>query len=70
MPRPNLRRARPIIRDFCARNKVSYSETSLFGAYRVVVRYLNRVGRGAVDPFRCPLAADYGRIWARLLRRP
>jgi fatty acid desaturase len=61
MPRPNLRRARPIVRDFCARNKVNYSETSLFGAYRVVVRYLNRVGRGAVDPFRCPQAADYGR---------
>ena len=59
MPRPNLRRAQPIVRAFCARNKVSYTETSLIGAYRVVVRYLNRVGRAARDPFRCPLAAEY-----------
>jgi hypothetical protein len=38
---------------------VSYTETSLLGAYRVVVRYLNQVGLGARDPFRCPLAAEY-----------
>jgi fatty acid desaturase len=62
MPRPNLRRAQRIVRDFCAQNKVTYTETSLFGAYRVVVDYLNRIGRGAIDPFRCPLAAEYGRI--------
>ena len=35
--------------------------------YRVVVRYLNRVGRAARDPFRCPLAAEY-RAWGS--RRP
>jgi fatty acid desaturase len=52
MPRPNLRRARPIVRDFCARNKLSYSETSLFEAYRVVVRYLNRVGAAPSIRFR------------------
>ena len=59
MPRPNLRRAQPIVREFCVRNKVGYTETSLIGAYRVVVRYLNRVGLAARDPFRCPLAAEY-----------
>lgn len=59
MPRPNLRRAQPIVRAFCVRNNVGYTETSLIGAYRVVVRYLNRVGRAARDPFRCPLAAEY-----------
>ena len=41
------------------RNKVGYTETSLIGAYLVVVRYLNRVGLAARDPFRCPLAAEY-----------
>ncbi|WP_166352307.1 fatty acid desaturase family protein [Phytoactinopolyspora limicola] len=59
MPRPNLRRAQPIVREFCARHQVAYTETSLFGSYRIVVRYLNRVGLGARDPFACPLAAEY-----------
>jgi hypothetical protein len=59
MPRPNLRRAQPIVRAYCVRNKVGYTETSLIGAYQVVVRYLNRVGIAARDPFRCPLAAEY-----------
>jgi hypothetical protein len=59
MPRPNLRRAQPIVRDFCTSHRVSYTETSLLSAYRIVIRYLNRVGSGARDPFRCPLAAQY-----------
>jgi fatty acid desaturase len=59
MPRPNLRRAQPIVRDFCSRHRVTYTETSLLGAYRVVVRYLNQVGLGARDPFRCPLVVQY-----------
>jgi hypothetical protein len=59
MPRPNLRRAQPIVRDFCASYRVSYTETSLLSAYRIVVRYLNDVGSGAPDLFRCPLAEQY-----------
>jgi fatty acid desaturase len=59
MPRPNLRRAQPIVRDFCSRHRVTYTETSLFGAYRIVVRYLNQVGLGRSDPFRCPLVVQY-----------
>jgi fatty acid desaturase len=59
MPRPNLRRAQPIVRDFCSSHRVTYTETSLLGAYRVVVRYLNQVGLGASDPFRCPLVVQY-----------
>jgi fatty acid desaturase len=59
MPRPNLRRAQPIVRDFCADHRVTYTETGLLSAYRIVVRYLNQVGLGASDPFRCPLAAQY-----------
>jgi fatty acid desaturase len=59
MARPNLRRAQPIVRDFCSRHRVTYTETSLLGAYRIVVRYLNQVGLGVGDPFRCPLVVQY-----------
>ncbi|WP_026874377.1 fatty acid desaturase family protein [Jiangella gansuensis] len=59
MPRPNLRRAQPIVREFCAKHKITYTETSLFDSYRVVVRYLNDVGLQARDPFKCPLTAQY-----------
>ena len=56
MPRPNLRRARAIVRGYCDQRQITYTETGLMSAYRVAVRYLNAVGRGAADPFRCPLA--------------
>jgi fatty acid desaturase len=59
MPRPNLRRAQPVVRDFCSNHRVTYTETSLLSAYRIVVRYLNQVGLGARDPFRCPLVTQY-----------
>jgi len=59
MPRPNLRRAQHIVRDYCAASRVTYTETSLLSAYRIVVRYLNQVGSGAPDLFRCPLAEQY-----------
>jgi fatty acid desaturase len=59
MPRPSLRRAQPIVSDFCASHRVGYTETSLLSAYRIVVRYLNQVGHHASDPFRCPLTAKY-----------
>ncbi|SFT99914.1 Fatty acid desaturase [Geodermatophilus amargosae] len=55
MPRPNLRRAQPIVRAFCREVGVNYTQTSLVGSYRIVVRYLNRVGLGERDPFTCPL---------------
>ena len=58
MPRPHLRRARPIVRDFCAQRGISYTETTLFGSYRIVVRYLNEVGLAARDPFQCPITAE------------
>ncbi|NED95993.1 acyl-CoA desaturase [Phytoactinopolyspora alkaliphila] len=58
MARPNLRKAQPIVRDFCARHKVMYTETSLLGSYKIVVDYLNKVGLGARDPFACPLAGQ------------
>ncbi len=58
MPRPNLRRARTIIKPFCIDNGVSYTETTLRKSYGIVVRYLNMVGLRAGDPFTCPLVAS------------
>jgi fatty acid desaturase len=58
MPRPNLRKVQPMVREHCAKHGISYTETSLVGSYRMVVRYLNRVGLGERDPFVCPLVAS------------
>lgn len=59
MPRPNLNRARPIVREYCREHGVPYTETGLFTSYRIVVRYLNRVGLRGEDPFQCPMVALY-----------
>ncbi len=44
MPTPNLRRARPIVRDFCAEIGVPYHETGLISSYREALEHLHRVG--------------------------
>lgn len=54
MPRPHLARAREIVRAHCRDLEMPYTETSLARSYLIVVRYLNRVGLGARDPFDCP----------------
>ena len=59
MPRPNLRKVQPMVRAFCAENRITYTETSLLGSYAIVVRYLNRVGLAERDPFTCPLVRQY-----------
>jgi fatty acid desaturase len=56
MPSVNLRRARPVVREFCADRGVPYTETTLVQSYRIVLRYLQRVGLKHADPFECPLA--------------
>ena len=62
MPRPNLKRAREIAKEYCERLSIDYTETSLMGSYRIVIAYLNRVGLAAGgDPFDCPAARAYGR---------
>jgi fatty acid desaturase len=58
MPRPNLRHARPMVREVCARNDIPYTEKRLFASYGIALRYLNDVGLGARDPFGCPLKAQ------------
>jgi fatty acid desaturase len=44
MPRPNLRRAQPLIRAFCEQHELAYVEASLFGSYAEAVRHLHAVG--------------------------
>jgi len=44
MPRPNLRRAQPLIRAFCQQHDLPYTEASLFGSYADAVRHLHAVG--------------------------
>ncbi len=44
MPRPNLRRARPIISQHCLERGIPYSEASLLGSYAMALRHLHQVG--------------------------
>ncbi|WP_127474583.1 fatty acid desaturase family protein [Microbacterium sulfonylureivorans] len=58
MPRPHLRRAAPIVAEYCENKGVPYTATGLWESYGIVVRYINRVGLGERDPFDCPLVAE------------
>lgn len=44
MPRPNLRRAQPLVRAFCRQHGLDYTEASLFGSYAQAIRHLHTVG--------------------------
>jgi fatty acid desaturase len=55
MPRPHLRRAAPIIQEYCRDHDVPYTQVTLLESYAIVFRYINRVGLGERDPFECPL---------------
>ncbi|MFD5226715.1 fatty acid desaturase family protein [Microbacterium sp. NPDC058342] len=61
MSRMNLSRARDVVRDYCAANSVPYTETTVLRSYGIVIRYLNRVGLAARDPFDCPAAGQFRR---------
>jgi len=45
MPTPNLRRAQPLVQEYCAEIEVSYEMTGLFASYREALRHLHEVGR-------------------------
>jgi fatty acid desaturase len=53
MPRPNLRRAQPLVRAFCAQRGLAYSESGVFGSYGEALRHLHQAGA----PLR-PAVAD------------
>jgi fatty acid desaturase len=44
MPTPNLRKAQPIVRAYCAEIGVDYEVTGLFASYRQALRHLHEVG--------------------------
>jgi fatty acid desaturase len=54
MPRPNLRRAQPLIRRFCQDHDLPYTEASLVGSYAQALRHLHTVGA----PLRPAPSAD------------
>ncbi|WP_193104318.1 acyl-CoA desaturase [Brachybacterium sp. FME24] len=58
MPSANLRKVRPIVKEFCAERGIIYTETNLISSYGIIIRYLNRVGLGHADPMDCPLSAQ------------
>jgi fatty acid desaturase len=45
MPRPNLRRSQPLIREFCQQRGLPYCEASLVGSYAQALRHLAIIGR-------------------------
>jgi fatty acid desaturase len=47
MPRPNLGRARALVRPFCAAHGLEYDEVGVLTSYRRVLSELARVGRAA-----------------------
>ncbi|GGM48559.1 fatty acid desaturase [Longimycelium tulufanense] len=53
MPRPNLRRAQPLVRRFCQRHGISYTQCGLLRSYAWVLRHLHAVGA----PLRKPVPA-------------
>jgi fatty acid desaturase len=59
MPRPNLKRVQPIVREYCAAHEVSYAEVGLLESYGIVVDYLNNVGLRHREPFECPVMSRY-----------
>ncbi|WP_150955713.1 fatty acid desaturase family protein [Microbacterium testaceum] len=61
MPRPHLSRARAIVKEHSATLEVPYVETTLWSSYGIVIRYLNRVGLAARDPFECPMTSAAAR---------
>ncbi|GAA0711334.1 acyl-CoA desaturase [Dactylosporangium roseum] len=44
MPAPNLRRAQPIVQEYCEQAGVPYAQTSLIESYRQALRHLHDVG--------------------------
>lgn len=45
MPRANLRRAQPMVEQFCLELEVPYCQTSLFDSYRQALSHLHTVGK-------------------------
>jgi fatty acid desaturase len=44
MPRPSLRRAQAVVRQFCRERRIPYRESSMLGSYRETLRHLHAAG--------------------------
>lgn len=56
MARPQLHRATAIVRQYCDKHGIPFTETTLLQSYGIIVRYLNDVGLAAGRHFECPMA--------------
>lgn len=64
MPRANLKRARPLVRAYCARIGLPYRECSLLDSYRQALRHLDAmgaVGSRALDTVGRPIHGAFER---------
>ena len=62
MPRPHLRKANEIVKEYCAARDIEYTENNYFVAQGIVLEYLNRVGLVAGSKsWACPEAQALGR---------
>ncbi|WP_179779866.1 fatty acid desaturase [Micromonospora jinlongensis] len=50
MPRPNLRRAQPLVRQFCTEHGITYHETTLIQSWAQGLAHLRTVGAGSTRP--------------------
>jgi fatty acid desaturase len=54
MPRPNLRHAQSLVREFCLASELSYCETSLSESFRRIIRHLETSGQTAALALATP----------------
>lgn len=60
MSRPNLAKARVLVKAFCEAKGIDYKEQGLFHGFSEVIVYMNKVGISTkIDPFVCPIVAQY-----------
>ncbi|MGI5521698.1 fatty acid desaturase family protein [Micromonospora sp. CA-259024] len=50
MPRPNLRHAQPLIRQFCTEHGIAYHETTLIQSWAQGLAHLRAIGTGSTRP--------------------
>lgn len=55
MPRANLHAVSQIVQKYCAEQHIPYTVATVRESYASVIRYLNKVGLSARDPFECPM---------------
>ena len=54
MARPHLRKIRSLVATYCTDEGVTYTQTSLWQSYRIVIGYLNTVGLKRQGPLPLP----------------